>query len=85
MPEIAFPVHCLLVLFTSDYKYSPILGRQVEEFLFREQLTKLKTSGTRKHLVFSGAAGIGKTKLLDQIVDIAEDKNMKYVIMICMI
>ena len=40
----------------------------------------MKTSDTRKHLVFSGAAGIGKTKLLDHMVDISEDQNMKYVI-----
>ena len=52
-------------------------GRQVEEFTFREQLTLMNRSTNRRHLVFSGAAGIGKTKLLDHFTGIAELQMFK--------
>ena len=55
------------------------LGRQMEEFIFREQLNVMrKEENKRRHLVFSGPSGIGKTKVLDQALFVAGQEAFKY-------
>ncbi|KAL4238402.1 Adenylate cyclase type 10 [Mactra antiquata] len=58
----------------------PTLGRQYEDSLIREQLKNVKRDDCkRRHLVFSGPSGIGKTKVLDQALFIANQEHFKVV------
>jgi guanylate kinase len=57
----------------------------MEEFIFREQLKVMqKDENKRRHLVFSGPSGIGKTKILDQALLTALQEAFKYEIFICL-
>ncbi len=50
----------------------PILGRQSELELLRDELSEARDGGSR-FVIVSGEAGIGKTRLLDEVETIADD------------
>jgi len=52
--------------------HDPILGRQTEIDLLRNELTEAE-AGRPRFVVVSGEAGIGKTRLLDELVAIADE------------
>ena len=50
----------------------PLLGRQVELELLRSELSEVR-QGSSSFVIVSGEAGIGKTRLLDELEAIADD------------
>ncbi|XP_052249078.1 adenylate cyclase type 10-like [Dreissena polymorpha] len=59
----------------------PILGRQMEEFMFGDQVAAMRSEAPahHRHLVFSGPAGIGKTRLLDQILSMSQQAGFRVI------
>ncbi|HEX6219933.1 MAG TPA: AAA family ATPase, partial [Acidimicrobiia bacterium] len=52
--------------------HDPLLGRQAEVDLLRSELSEARDGGSR-FVIVTGEAGIGKTRLLDELVSIAGD------------
>ncbi|KAL3874935.1 hypothetical protein ACJMK2_037887, partial [Sinanodonta woodiana] len=60
----------------------PILGREHEVKIFQTKLKILQEEGDKKeHLILSGAAGIGKTRLLSHLISLASKQN--FIIISC--
>lgn len=58
--------------------YTLHTGHQTEDHLFMEQLLALQYGeNQRKHLVFSGPSGIGKTRLLDRFISLAQQTDCR--------
>ncbi|KAK3591572.1 hypothetical protein CHS0354_041619 [Potamilus streckersoni] len=54
----------------------PILGREHEIKIFQAKLKKLEEEENKKeHLILSGAAGVGKTRLLNHLINLASKQN----------
>ncbi|XP_052767837.1 adenylate cyclase type 10-like [Mya arenaria] len=57
----------------------PFLGREVEQSMFCDQLNAMKENQKHVHLTFSGPSGIGKSRLLDQLLCIAEQTKLRII------
>ncbi|KAH3712066.1 hypothetical protein DPMN_071744 [Dreissena polymorpha] len=51
----------------------------MEEFMFGDQVAAMRSEAPahHRHLVFSGPAGIGKTRLLDQILSMSQQAGFR--------
>ncbi len=57
----------------------PLVGRSAERSILIEALDDLVGTGTKKTVLVNGEAGIGKTRLVESLIDTAESRGIRVV------